>query len=349
MSLTNRVALITGSSRGIGRAIALVLAREGCKIAIHYHQNRVKADAVVNRIHNDLHGEAIAVGGDIANRRVVETIFRTVMTRFGMIDIVVNNAGIYPKIPLAEMTEKSFDDVISVNLKGTLLCSRATSQKMVEQGRGGCIINIASIEAIHSSGDGMTAYAASKGAVLSLTRSLAHELGKHDIRVNAIAPGSIRTEGIRSVFSGSAGRESKAQLKAFKSRMLLGRMGEADEIGRAALFLASDMASYVTGSMIVVDGGYLATYYTFEVEDLTLAFVGVLILVSLPFLLAHLLSIPTVLGDLFIIRPLRARQNSVAKKILAAHQGTKIAVAGSFGKTTMKEILEQFHEFLLIF
>jgi len=105
----------------------------------------------------------------------------------------------------------------------------------------------------------MSAYAASKGAVLTLTKSLARELGKHDIRVNVIIPGGIATEGVRSVFSGLPSSEGKAQLKAFLSRMLLGRMGEADEIGRVALFLASDLASYITGSMVVVDGGYLVT------------------------------------------------------------------------------------------
>lgn len=177
----------------------------------------------------------------------------------GSIDVLVNNAGIYPRIPLAEMTEKNFDDVISVNLKGTLFCSRAAGQEMMAQGRGGCIINIASIEAIHPSGDGMSAYAASKGAVLTLTKSLARELGKHDIRVNVIVPGAIATEGMRSMFSGPSSREARAQLKTFMSRMLLGRMGEADEIGRVALFLASDLASYITGSMVVVDGGYLVT------------------------------------------------------------------------------------------
>jgi 2-deoxy-D-gluconate 3-dehydrogenase len=157
------------------------------------------------------------------------------------------------------MTEKDFDEVVSVNLKGTLLCSRAAGQRMIEQGRGGSIINIASIEAMRSSGDGMVAYAASKGAVLTLTKSLARELGRHDIRVNVIVPGCIVTEGIRSVFSGAPSNKGKAQLKAFMSRMLLGRMGEADEIGRVALFLASDLASYITGSMVLVDGGYLVT------------------------------------------------------------------------------------------
>ena len=250
-------AIVTGGAAGIGYAIAHRLAEAGARVLIVDVDEEKAIQASKELQSRGYWAESLIC--DVSQEKAVEDMVGKAGDLLGSIDILVNNAGIYPRIPLAETTEKSFNDVISVNLKGTLLCSRAASQKMVEQGRGGCIVNIASIEAIHSSGDGMTAYAASKGAVLTLTKSLAHELGKHDIRVNVIAPGSIRTGGIRSVFSGSAGRESKAQLKAFMSRMLLGRMGEADEIGRVALFLASDMASYVTGSMVVVDGGYLVT------------------------------------------------------------------------------------------
>jgi len=171
----------------------------------------------------------------------------------------VNSAGIYPRIPLAQMTGDDFEQVISVNLKGTFLCSREVSQQMIAQRRGGCIINIASIDAIHPSSEGMSAYDASKGGVLTLTKSLARELGRHDIRANTIAPGAVLTEGVRSLLTGQPTDQGKVQLKAFMSRMLLGRMGEVDDIGRVALFLASDLASYITGSLIVVDGGYLVS------------------------------------------------------------------------------------------
>ena len=257
IKLTGKGAIVTGGAAGIGYAIAHRLAEAGARVLIVDVDEEKAIQSSKELQSRGYWAESLIC--DVSREKAVENMVGKAGDLLGSIDILVNNAGIYPRIPLAEMTEKSFNDVISVNLKGTLLCSRATSQKMVEQGRGGCIVNIASIEAIHSSGDGMTAYAASKGAVLTLTKSLAHELGKHDIRVNVIAPGSIRTEGIRSVFSGSAGSESKMQLKAFMSRMLLGRMGEADEIGRVALFLASDMASYITGSTVVVDGGYLVT------------------------------------------------------------------------------------------
>jgi 2-deoxy-D-gluconate 3-dehydrogenase len=257
IKLTDKGALVTGGAAGIGYAIARRLAEAGARVII-VDVNGEKAARASEELKNfGYRAEPLVC--DVSQETAVQNMVGEAADRLGSIDILVNNAGVYPQIPLAELTERDFDGVISVNLKGTLFCSRAASEKMVAQGRGGCIINITSIEAIHSSGDGMAAYAASKGAVLSLTRSLARELGKHDIRVNAIAPGSIRTEGIRSVFSGSASRESKERLKAFMSRMLLGRMGEADEVGRVALFLASDLASYITGSMVVVDGGYLVT------------------------------------------------------------------------------------------
>ena len=257
IKLTGKGALVTGGAAGIGYAIAFRLAEAGAKVLIVDVNGEKAAQASKELQGYGYWAEPLVC--DISQGKAVENMVREAANLLPGIDILVNNAGIYPRIPLAEMTEKDFDGVISVNLKGTLLCSQVASGKMIEQGRGGCIINIASIEAIHSSGDGMAAYAASKGAVLALTKSLARELGKHDIRVNVIVPGCIMTEGVRSVFSGPPSNQAKAQLRAFMSRMLLGRMGEADEIGRVALFLASDMASYITGSMVVVDGGYLAT------------------------------------------------------------------------------------------
>ena len=257
IKLTGKGALVTGGAAGIGYAIARRLAEAGARVII-VDINGEKAARASKEL-KDCGYWAEPLVCDVSKEKAVQDMVREAAGMLNSIDILVNNAGVYPQIPLAELTEKDFDSVISVNLKGTMFCSRAASEKMVAQGRGGCIINIVSIEAIHSSGDGMVAYSASKGAVLTMTKSLARELGKHDIRVNAIAPGSIRTEGIRSVFSGSASSESKERLRAFMSRMLLGRMGEADEIGRAALFLASDLSSYITGSMIVVDGGYLVT------------------------------------------------------------------------------------------
>ena len=160
---------------------------------------------------------------------------------------------------VAEMTGEDFKKVIDVNLTGTFLFTRYAGQAMIQGDRGGCIINIASIEALHPSSTGMTAYDASKGGVLMLTKSSARELGKQDIRVNAIAPGGIMTRGVLSQMDRKVEdpQKSMKELKRFMSRMVLGRMGVADDIARVALFLASDLSGYITGEMIVADGGYL--------------------------------------------------------------------------------------------
>jgi len=158
------------------------------------------------------------------------------------------------------MSASDFEKVISVNLTGTFLCSRYASQYMIQQKRGGCIINLASIEAFHPSSSGMSAYDSSKGGVLMLTRSLAKELGQYRIRVNGIAPGGILTRNVAANVGNMSVEDRKSQmkeLKAFMSRMVLGRMGEADEIARVALFLASELSSYITGETVIVDGGYL--------------------------------------------------------------------------------------------
>ena len=178
------------------------------------------------------------------------------MEKAGGIDILVNNAGIFPRISFAQMTGDDFEQVIAVNLKGTFLCSREVSQQMIAQERGGCIINLASIAALRPAAKGLSAYDASKGGVLALTKSLALELGRHDIRVNAIAPGGILTKGVLARLDEQA-KQDRAQLRQFMSRTALGRMGNADDVARVALFLASELASYITGSLIVADGGYL--------------------------------------------------------------------------------------------
>jgi NAD(P)-dependent dehydrogenase (short-subunit alcohol dehydrogenase family) len=190
----------------------------------------------------------------------VKSVIDYAVKEMGSVHILVNNAGIYPRKKLAEMTGDDFNNVIDVNLLGTFLCSRYASAEMIRQKQGGCIINLASIEAVHPSSTGMTAYDASKGGVLMLTKSLARELGRHGIRVNAIAPGAIMTRAIMSHVGKQSAEEEKAglkELKSFMARMALGRMGDADDIARVALFLSSELSSYITGEMIVVDGGYL--------------------------------------------------------------------------------------------
>jgi len=254
VNLSSKRAIVTGGAAGIGLAIAFRLAESGATVLIA-DQNLEEAQKASREL-NDCGYQAISVRSDVSREDEVREMVDTAVKKMGGIDILVNNAGIYPRIPLAQVTGEDFDRVMAVNLKGTFLCCREASQRMIEQGKGGCIINIASIDAVHPASTGMTAYDASKGGVLMLTKSLALELGRHDIRVNAVAPGAIITEGVSSHFSGSA-QEGRAELKVFMARMVLGRMGKADDISRVVLFLASDLASYVTGSLVVADGGYL--------------------------------------------------------------------------------------------
>jgi len=259
IKLAEKTAVVTGGAAGIGFAICYRLAEAGAAILVADIDTQAaqKASEELKSYGYKSHFTRC----DVSREDEVKTMVNTATEQMGGIDILVNNAGIYPRTLLGEMTGDDFEKVVSVNLTGTFLCSRYASEKMIAQGRGGCIINIASIEAVHPSSTGMSAYDASKGGVLMLTKSLAVELGRHNIRVNAIAPGGIMTQGAVSRIRGESSEEQeKAQrkeLKAFMARMVLGRMGEADDVARVALFLASDLASYITGDLIVVDGGYL--------------------------------------------------------------------------------------------
>ncbi|MFQ5996661.1 MAG: SDR family NAD(P)-dependent oxidoreductase [Dehalococcoidales bacterium] len=257
IDLTGKGAIVTGGAAGIGLAISYRLAEAGANLLI-VDANGEKAGQASQELKRYGYS-ANALQCDVSREKEVKNMVKTAAKEMGGVDILVNNAGIYPRISLAQMTAEDFEQVISVNLKGVFLCSREVSQQMIAQGRGGCIINIASIDAIHPSTEGLSAYDASKGGVLTLTKSMARELGRHDIRVNVIAPGAILTEGVRSLLSESSADLGKAQLKAFMARMPLGRLGKADDIGRVALFLASDLASYMTGSLVIADGGYLIT------------------------------------------------------------------------------------------
>jgi len=272
MDLTGKNALVTGAAAGIGFAIAYRLGEAGAKVGIADIDGS-KAEEAASELRK-AGFQVFPIRCDVQDEGSVQSAVDAARKEMGGIHILVNNAGVYPRKPLTEMTGADFRKVISVNLTGTFLCTRYAGQAMIEQDRGGCIINIASIEALHPSAAGMTAYDASKGGVLMLTKSTARELGRHDIRVNAVAPGGIMTRGVLSHLDGGAegagegtggaagaGNASrKAQmkeLKGFLSRMALGRMGVADDIARVALFLASDLSGYITGEMIVADGGYL--------------------------------------------------------------------------------------------
>ncbi|MFC1845902.1 SDR family NAD(P)-dependent oxidoreductase [Chloroflexota bacterium] len=255
IDLSGKKAIVTGGATGIGNAISYRLAESGAAVAIA-DINIEEAEKTSLSL-NEQGYQSIAVKCDVSDESNVKDMVQAVIDRIGGVDILVNNAGIFPQIPLEEMTGSEFDQIISINLKGTFLCSREVSQYIIKQRQFGCIINLASIDSMHPSSKGLSAYDASKGGVLTLTKSMALELGKHDIRVNAIAPGGILTGGVAQQMRGTTADDGKKGLKAFMSRMALGRMGKADDIARVALFLASDLSSYITGSCIVVDGGYL--------------------------------------------------------------------------------------------
>jgi len=253
ISLSDKKALVTGGAMGIGYAIAYRLAEAGATVTIA-DLNEEKGQKAAQDLMNYGY-KASFLRCDVSREEDVKDTFSTAITGMGGLDILVNNAGIFPFTPFLQLTASDIEKVLAVNLKGLLYCALEASRWMIEQKRSGCIINLASIDSLHPSHKGLPVYDASKGAVLTVTKSLARELGPNGIRVNAIAPGGILTEG---TITQSRGEQSgRAVLREFMSRIPLGKMGIADDIGRVALFLASDLSNYVTGSLIVVDGGYL--------------------------------------------------------------------------------------------
>jgi 2-dehydro-3-deoxy-D-gluconate 5-dehydrogenase len=254
LKLNGKVAVVTGGAAGLGLAISQRLAEAGAFVYIADIDDS-RGEQSVTELKSKGFGASYLHCNVASEKEVVEAIAAVVKEK-SSIDILVNNAGVFPRTPLAECTAEQFSKVMAINVEGTFLCSREAAKHMIAAGKGGCIINLASIEAVHPNA-GMSAYDASKGAVLTLTKTLAAELGRHDIRVNAIAPGGILTENLKTYLAGINVADGKAQLKNFISRMPLGRMGRPDDIAKVALFLASDLAGYVTGTLVVADGGFL--------------------------------------------------------------------------------------------
>ena len=206
----------------------------------------------------DLKVKAIKV--DVSKEEDVKKMVEETVNLYGSVDILVNNAGIYPSIPVSQMSLSDFEKVVAINLKGVFLCTKYVSEQMIKQGRGGKIINITSIDALHPSSVGLAHYDASKHGVWGFTKNVALELAPHKIWVNAIAPGGIATPGVANLqksMSVPQGVDMSKMLETFLAKIPMRRMGEPDDIGKVALFLASDMSSYMTGSQIVVDGGVL--------------------------------------------------------------------------------------------
>ena len=253
INLHGKVAIVTGGAMGIGYGIAYRLAEAGASVVIA-DMHKAAADLAAQKIGASGHS-VMAVETNVADKDQVRQMIDTTVAAFGRIDILVNNAGIYPTIPVMSMTAEDFDRVISINLKGVFLCSQAAAAQMITQGGDGKIINITSIDALHPSAVGLAHYDASKHGVWGFTKNLALELAPHGIWVNAIAPGGISTPGAGA--DAPASPQLEEVRKAFSAKIPMRRFGEADEIGKVALFLASDLSSYMTGSQIVVDGGYL--------------------------------------------------------------------------------------------
>lgn len=243
-TLTGKVALVTGASRGIGRAIALKLAAEGAAVVINYHGSMEKAKEVKAEIESD-GGIAEIMQCNVADYQATEAMIRKVTDDFGRLDILVNNAGITRDGLLMKMSEEDYDTVLDTNLKGTFHCIRFAARQMLRQ-RGGRIINLSSVSGILGNA-GQANYSASKAGVIGLTKSAARELASRGITVNAVAPGFIETE-MTAVLTEKVRESAVAQIP-------MGVFGTAEDVAEAVAFLASDSARYITGQTIHVDGG----------------------------------------------------------------------------------------------
>ena len=250
-SLKGKVALVTGASRGIGRAIALAFAEAGSDVAVCSKGTETRLlEDVVEEVRR-MGRRSMAILADTSRRTDVERMVEDVAARLGAVDILVNNAGILIRGPLLEMTEEQWNKIMDVDLKGYFLCSQAVGKKMVERKRG-TIINISTQFAFKAPTIGMGAYAIAKAGVVMLTRILAQELGRYGVRANGIAPGLTRTEFSRATWSNP---ELTRQIEA---TLPLGRIAETSDLVGAALFLASDASAYLTGHTILMEGGGLA-------------------------------------------------------------------------------------------
>ncbi|HSP22244.1 MAG TPA: 3-oxoacyl-[acyl-carrier-protein] reductase [Planococcus sp. (in: firmicutes)] len=243
-NLSGKTAIITGASRGIGAEIARKMAEAGAKIVVNYSGSQAKAEAVVEEIKSN-GGEAIAVKADVADAVAVKAMVEQTMKAFGSVDILVNNAGITRDNLMMRMKDDEWDDVINTNLKGVFICTKAVTRQMMKQ-RSGRIVNIASIVGVMGNA-GQANYVAAKAGVIGLTKTTARELASRNITANAVAPGFITTD-----MTDKLGEDIQ---KSMLAQIPLGRFGKPEEVAKAALFLASDDASYMTGQTLHLDGG----------------------------------------------------------------------------------------------
>jgi 3-oxoacyl-[acyl-carrier protein] reductase len=244
LKLQDKVAIVTGAGRGIGKAIAKTLAAEGAKVVVNYSRSGEAAGQVVSEI-RAAGGDAIAVQADVADAAQVAALVAATQERFGRVDILVNNAGITRDRLLLRMTAEDWDAVVNTNLRGAFLCAKAVVPLMLKQ-KGGVIVNVGSVVG-KVGGAGQVNYSASKAGLIGLTKSLAKELGSRSVRVNAVAPGFIETE-----MTGALKPEYR---EAILTQIPLGRFGAAEDVARAVAFLCSPDAAYIQGEVITIDGG----------------------------------------------------------------------------------------------
>ena len=245
--LTNKVAVVTGASKGIGAAIAKQLAAEGAAVVVNYSSSKAAGEKVAKEI-TAFGGKAIAVQANMSKRQEIERLFAKTKKAFGRVDILVNNAGIYEFLPLEKLDEEHFHKQFNLNVLGLLLASQAAARQF--DGTGGSIINISSVVSTLAVPQSAV-YSGTKGAVDAITRSLASELGPRGIRVNAIRPGMVETEGTHS--AGIAESDMRKQVEA---QTPLRRIGQPQDIAGTAVFLASDDSAWITGETFVISGGY---------------------------------------------------------------------------------------------
>ncbi|MFJ7824986.1 3-oxoacyl-[acyl-carrier-protein] reductase [Psychrobacillus sp. NPDC096623] len=242
--LDGKSAIVTGASRGIGKDIALFLAKEGAKVAVNYSGSKDRAEAVVEEI-KAAGGEAFAIQANVDQADDVQNLISSTLEQFGSVDILVNNAGITRDNLLMRMKEQEWDDVLNTNLKGVFLCTKAVTRQMMKQ-RAGRIINITSIVGV-SGNAGQANYVAAKAGVIGLTKSSAKELASRNITVNSVAPGFITTD-----MTDALPEDIKNQML---SQIPLAKFGNPEDIAKAVAFLASDDANYITGQTLHVNGG----------------------------------------------------------------------------------------------
>ena len=247
LDFTNKVTIVTGSGSGLGTGIAKRFAQAGSAVVINYRSSKSGAKSVVDKIVSE-GSKAIAIQADVTKKEEIESMIAQTVDAFGQIDVLINNSGIYPRSFLVDMDETEWDAVINANLRSVFLCTQAVAKQMIAQGQGGAIVNISSIEGenpapMHSH------YNAAKGGVLMHTMAAAGELGKHNIRVNAVSPGLIWREGIEEAWPDGVERWQKAAP--------LTRLGMYDDVADACLFLTSPGARWITGANLRVDGGVM--------------------------------------------------------------------------------------------